>query len=153
MISFNRPSWISSPEWGSYFNSWRFSSRISFAFSCITSDIPFNFWTALFGIHSTNLRRNHGGPKRTRNGANCRTSERVKMVGLVKSGVSVSGKRMVNGILHEFFDGRRIRVIMRRVQGVKTVTKDRSTDWFQCYSRHPIGHVKSLGLFFSEFSG
>ena len=60
----------------------RFCWRMLDAVLCITSDIFFTFCTARFGVHSTSFRRKEGGPSLDRNGANCRTRDKEKMVGL-----------------------------------------------------------------------
>jgi hypothetical protein len=50
---------------------------------CIISDMSFTFWTARFGVHSTSFRLKEGDPSLVRAGANCRTRDKEKIVGLV----------------------------------------------------------------------
>lgn len=60
-----------------------FCLRMSRAVSYMTSDMFLTFWIDFMGVNSTNFLLNEGGPRRVRNGANWRTSEREKMVGLL----------------------------------------------------------------------
>lgn len=48
----------------------------------LKKNLTLTFWTALFGVHSTSLLLNQGGPRRDKNGANCRTTDRENNVGL-----------------------------------------------------------------------
>lgn len=73
-------------EMPSFSTSWaianRLCRRISVAVLCMMSAMFFTFWTARLGVCSTSFRLKEGEPSLDRNGANCRTRDKEKIVGL-----------------------------------------------------------------------